>query len=179
MGNKPMNPTDHDQPTTDQPTTDQPTTDQPTTDHRFPDTELVPHAPNSSRDRWLLIFLRLIGATSLLAFFASVMPADWIIMISEELGFDPFPNSPLTFYLARNLSLLYGFVGATLLIIASDLGRYRPLVRYAAIGTLLFSGFQLVVDSMSALPWWWTWGESGSTLVGGIILYWMQRAEKE
>ena len=124
-------------------------------------TEMVGEATNSNRERWLLLFLRLIGATSLFAFLASVMPASWIISISEELGFDPFPDSPLTFYLARNLSLLYGFVGATLLVIASDLPRYRPLVRYAAIGTLLFSGFQLVVDSMSGLPWWWTLGESG------------------
>ena len=138
-------------------------------------TEMVGEATHSSRERWLLLFLRLIGATSLFAFLASVMPAPWIISISEELGFDPFPDSPLTFYLARNLSLLYGFVGATLLVIASDLPRYRPLVRYAAIGTLLFSGFQLVVDSMSGLPWWWTLGESGSTLVGGLMLYWIQR----
>ncbi|MDB4807293.1 hypothetical protein OAH22_00405 [bacterium] len=139
---------------------------------------MVDEAPNTNRERWLLMFLRLIGATSLLAFLASVMPAAWIISIAEELGFEPFPDSPLTFYLARNLSLLYGFVGATLLIIASDLPRYRPLVRYAAIGTLMFSGFQLVVDSMSDLPWWWTWGESGSTLVGGLMLYWIQRPEK-
>lgn len=142
-------------------------------------TKLVGQATSSSRNRWLLIFLRFIGTTALLAFLASVMPAAWIISISEELGFDPFPHSPLTFYLARHLSLLYGFVGATLLVIASDLARYRSLVRYAAIGTILLSGFQLVIDSMSDLPWWWTWGESGSTLVGGLMLYWLQRPEKQ
>ncbi len=151
---------------------------QPTAHNRSDKTQMVDKPPNSHRERWLLIFLRVIGATSLLAFLASVMPTAWIISISEELGFDPFPDSPLTFYLARNLSLLYGFVGAALLIIASDLARYRPLVRYAAIGTLLFSALQLVVDSMSGLPWWWTWGESGSTLVGGLLLYWIQRPEK-
>jgi len=151
---------------------------QPAADNHFDKAEMVDEVPNPSRERWLLVFLRLIGATSLLAFLASVMPAAWIISISEELGFDPFPESPLTFYLARNLSLLYGFVGATLLIIASDLARYRPLVRYAAIGTLLFSAFQLVVDSMSDLPWWWTCGESGSTLIGGLLLYWIQRPAK-
>lgn len=158
-----MNPSDH---------------GQPNTSNCSPESVMADQAPNASRDRWLLLFLRLIGSTSLLAFLASVMPAAWIINISEELGFSPFPDSPLTFYLARNLSLLYGFVGATLLIIASDLPRYRPLVRYAAIGTLLFSGLQLVVDSMSDLPWWWTWGESGSTLVGGLLLYWIQRPDR-
>lgn len=159
-----MNPTDH---------------DCASPDNRSPENELVLHVPSSSRDRWLLIFLRLIGTTALFAFLASVMPTAWIISISEELGFDPFPNSPLTFYLARNLSLLYGFVGATLLIIASDLARYRPLIHYAAIGTIMFGGLQLVVDSMSNLPWWWTWGESGSTFAGGLMLYWIQRPEKQ
>ena len=164
LGNEPMTPTDH---------------DQPTTENRSPETGMASHTPCTSRDRWLLIFLRVIGVGALSAFLAAVMPANWIISISEYLGFDPFPNSPLTFYLARNLSLLYGFVGATLLILASDLPRYRPLVRHAAIGTLLFSGFQLIVDSMSALPWWWTWGESGSTFAGGLLLYWIQRPEKQ
>lgn len=126
-------------------------------------------------DRNLLLFLRFIGGVSLLAFLASVMPSSWIIEVSEELGFDPFPNSPLTFYLARNLSLLYGFVGAALLVIASDLERYRPLVRYAALGTILFASFQFIVDSMAGMPSWWTWGESLSTLVGGIILFYLQR----
>ena len=150
---------------------------QPTASNASDKTLIADKPPGSNREQWLLIFLRLIGAIALLAFLASVMPAAWIISISEELGFTPFPDSPLTFYLARNLSLLYGFVGATLLIIASDLPRYRPLVRYTAIGTLLFSGLQLVVDSMSGLPWWWTWGESGSTLMGGLMLYWIQRPE--
>ena len=151
---------------------------QSTAGNRSDKTKIADKPPVSNRERWLLIFLRLIGAIALLAFLASVMPTAWIISISEELGFTPFPDSPLTFYLARNLSLLYGFVGATLLIISSDLPRYRPLVRYTAIGTLLFSGLQLVVDSMSGLPWWWTWGESGSTLVGGLMLYWIQRPEE-
>lgn len=127
-------------------------------------------------DRNLLLFLRFIGGVSLLAFLASVMPSSWIIEVSEELGFDPFPDSPLTFYLARNLSLLYGFVGAALLVIASDLERYRPLVRYAAFGTILFASFQFIVDSMAGMPSWWTWGESLSTLVGGIILFYLQRS---
>jgi len=126
-------------------------------------------------DRNLLIYLRVIGGLALLAFLASVMPASWIVQVSEELGFDPFPDSPLTFYLARNLSLLYGFVGASLLVLASDLERYRPLIRYASFGTILFAVFQCIVDSMAALPAWWTWGESGSTFVGGSILFWLQR----
>ena len=122
----------------------------------------------------LIVFLRLIGGVSLFAFAAAVMPEKWIVEIAEALGFDPFPFSPLTFYLARNLSLLYGFVGAALLLVASDLPRYFPLVRYAALGTILFGVLQVIVDVQAGLPGWWTLGESLSTLVGGALLYWLQ-----
>lgn len=135
--------------------------------------------PGTCADRWLLLFLRGIGGVSLLAFAAAVMPQKWIVEISEELGFDPFPESPLTYYLARNLSLLYGFVGAVLLVIASDLQRYRPLVRYVWIGTLLFGGLQLTVNSMSGLPIWWVLGESLSTIGGGFLLAWLDGPREE
>lgn len=128
---------------------------------------------NRVGDRWLLLFLRVVGGTALLAFGAAVMPENWIVETAEELGFDPFPHSPLTFYLARNLSLLYGFVGALLVLISFDIDRYRPLVWYAAIGTMLFGVLQLVVDSMSGLPSWWTLGESISTFIGGAMLWWL------
>ena len=122
----------------------------------------------------LIAFLRVVGGTSLLAFVAAVMPQQWMIKIAEVLGFSPFPDAPLTFYLARNLSLLYGFVGATLLIVSSNLPRYFPLVRYAAIGTIFFGILQLIVDTQAGMPSWWTWGESLSTLLGGALLYWIQ-----
>jgi hypothetical protein len=122
----------------------------------------------------LVVFLRVVGGVSLLAFAAAVMPQGWIVRIAEALGFEPFPNSPLTFYLARNLSLLYGFVGAALLVLSFDLARYRPLIHYAAIGTILFGVLQLIVDSQAGMPHWWTWGESISTLVGGCLLFWIQ-----
>ena len=129
----------------------------------------------SDADRYIVLFLRTIGAISLLAFLAAVMPERWMAEAAKVLGIDPFPFSPLTFYLARNLSLLYGFVGVLLLLISYDLDRYRPLVWYAAIGTILFGFLQLIVDSMSGLPAWWTLGESISTMFGGLLLYWLQR----
>lgn len=126
-------------------------------------------------DRWVTIFLKFIGSTALLAFIAAVMPEKWIVEIAEELGFDPFPHSPLTFYLARNLSLLYGFTGAALWLVALDLDRYRPLVFWIAIGTILFGVLQAIVDSLSGLPIWWTLSESLSTFFGGWALLFLER----
>lgn len=134
----------------------------------------MPHRPPPAvTDRRLRWFLQLIGGVSLLAFAAAVMPRAWIVEITAALGLAPYPDSPLTDYLARNLSLLYGFVGAALLVVASDLDRYRPLVRYAWMGTLLFGVLQFVVDTMAGMPSWWVIGESGSTVIGGVILAWL------
>ncbi|MEM6777314.1 MAG: hypothetical protein AAF670_06630 [Planctomycetota bacterium] len=126
-------------------------------------------------DRWLLLFLRGVGGFTLFAFAAAVMPANWMVAIADELHVTMPADSPLAFYLARNLSLLYGYVGAALLVIATDLQRYRPLVHWAAWGTISFSLAQFVVDGQSGLPMWWTLGESGSTLLGGCLLMWIDR----
>lgn len=129
---------------------------------------------------YLLMYLRLIGGSALIAFAAALMPSDWIVDIAAWLGIKPFPDSPLTFYLARNLSLLYGYVGVFMLVIAADLPRYRPLIRWAAVGTMSFGLLQFIVDAMAGLPTWWVFGESGWTLGGGVLLAWLDaRTSKE
>lgn len=139
---------------------------------------------NESRDRWLVLLLRAVGVLTLAAFGAAVMPEKWMIEIAEELGFEPFPKSPLTFYLARNLSLLYGFVGAGMIVLTTDLPRYRPLIRYLAFGTMAFGLSQLIVDAQSALPLSWTLSEGCSTFAGGVFVFWVdawagQRSESD
>ena len=126
----------------------------------------------------LRVFLRLVGVVALLAFAAALMPDNWIVEIAQELGFEPFPHSPLTFYLARHLSLMYGFVGVLLLVIAADLPRYRRLVRILAACTIAFGILQLVADSMAALPGWWTASESLSTILGGMLIGWLERRSR-
>ena len=137
--------------------------------------ETINASPLTRPYRWVVLFLKFIGSAALLAFIAAVMPEKWIVEIAEELGFDPFPHSPLTFYLARNLSLLYGFTGAALWLVALDLDRYRPLVFWIAIGTITFGILQAIVDSLSGLPTWWTLGESLSTIFGGCALLYLER----
>lgn len=138
------------------------------TNHDTPQVETA-----ASEDRWLYLYLRFVGYFTLLAFAASVMPESWMIEIARLLGHDPFPRHELTFYLARNLSLLYGFGGVALLVITSDLKRYRDLVSYLAIGTMAFGVCQLIVNAQSGLPWWWTIGEGGSTILGGGLMWWL------
>jgi hypothetical protein len=124
-------------------------------------------------EKWLRLFLKVVGVVTLFAFAAAVMPAQWMEEIAGALGIEPFPRAPLTFYLARNLSLLYGFAGCLLLIVAADLSRYRPLVRMIAYGAILFGILQAIVDAQSGMPWWWTAYESVSSIIGGLIIWWL------
>jgi hypothetical protein len=125
--------------------------------------------------RWLTLVLKTVGTVTVTAFAASVMPQDWIVSIAEALGFEPFPNAPLTFYLARNLSLMYGFIGLLVLWIAFNLGQYRSLVKPFAYATILFGLSQAIVDTQAAMPLWWTAFESVSTVLGGIMIAWLDQ----
>jgi len=125
--------------------------------------------------RYLRLFLFLVGGVSQLAFLAAIMPEPWINEISEELLPQPFPQAAVAFYLARHLSLMYGFVGVALLYIATRLPRYRELIGPLAGCTMVFGVLQGVIDFQSGLPPWWTWGESLSTVAGGLAMMWLHR----
>jgi hypothetical protein len=124
--------------------------------------------------RYLIFYLRFVGVAALLAFAAALMPGSWMVEIAEWMDIEPFPDAPLTFYLARNLSLMYGFLGVFLMLIASDLPRYRPLVRWMAVSAVSFAVLQGVVNAMAGMPAMWTYGESGWNLLGGGLMWWLQ-----
>jgi hypothetical protein len=124
--------------------------------------------------RWLARFLRLVGGVSLLAFLAAVMPAGWIVEITAALELETFPDVPVAFYLARHLSLIYGFIGLGLLVIASRLPRDLDLVRWLGWCVIAFGVLQAVVDFQAGMPPWWTLGESISTVIGGGLIVWLQ-----
>jgi len=123
----------------------------------------------------LAVALRVIGAVTMVAFAAAVMPQTWIIGFAQWLGFDPFPDAPLTHYLARNLSLIYGFVGALVWWIGSRLDQYRSLVSPLAWAVVAFGVGRAVVDTQAGMPLWWTAGESISSIVGGLTIVWFDR----
>lgn len=122
------------------------------------------------------MLLRGAGYVTLLAFPAAVMPAGWMTSIADWTGAGPLAADPLSFYLARNLSLMYGFVGVGVLYIGWNLDRYRSLVRPLSFAMIAFGASQLIVDAQAGMPWWWTLGESLSTIVGGGIVYWLDSA---
>jgi hypothetical protein len=50
------------------------------------------------------------------------------------LGLGEMPTGPVVEYLARSLSAFYAVMGALCLVVAADLERYRPLVRFLGGG---------------------------------------------
>ncbi len=137
------------------------------------------HSPESPRQpfptAYLSGFLRLVGYFAVLAFVAAFMPAGWILRITEALGLEPFPDVPVALYLARHLSLMYGFVGIALLLFAAQLDRYRHLVGYLAIGVIAFGALQAAIDVQAGMPIWWAASESISTIIGGLLIRWLDR----
>lgn len=115
----------------------------------------------------------IVGAFTLTAFLFAFMPDGWLQAISGWLGYDGFPDSPLAFYLARNLSLMYGFVGVLFVVMSRDMARYLPLAVVLGWCAIALGITQAVADTMAGLPWWWTVGESVSTIVGGGALVWL------
>lgn len=120
--------------------------------------------------RWYLIVF---GGVSLLAFPAAAMPETWMIAIADFFGIKDFPTQPLTWYLARHLSVMYGLIGLGLLFIGQNLELYRPLVRWFGWGVVLLGGMQLLIDLEAPMPALWTWGESISTAIGGAIIVYL------
>jgi hypothetical protein len=128
----------------------------------------------SKSDRYLKLYLYFIGVSALFAFGAAIMPAQWMIDISEQLGVEIAPV-PLTFYLARHLSLVYGLVGVAVLVVARRIPADRWLARLLGWLTLGLGLGQGILDLQSGMPHWWTVREAAFSFIGAILLLVLSR----
>jgi hypothetical protein len=81
-------------------------------------------------DKVLVILLRFVAVSALFALVAVVMPVSWTAATHRWLGLGEMPTAPVLEYLARSLSAFDALFGAVCLVVAADLKRYRPLVRF-------------------------------------------------
>ena len=90
-------------------------------------------------DKALVVLLRFVGVSALFALVAVFMPVSWMAATHRWLGLGEMPTGPVVEYLARSLSAFYAVYGALCLVVAADLGRYRPLVRFLGMAFALMS----------------------------------------
>src|SRR5438270_12091954 len=118
-------------------------------------------------DKVLVFLLRYLGGIpGLLALVPVFMPFSWMVATHRWLGLGEMPTAPVVEYLARSVSAFYALFGALCLVMASDLERYRPLVRFLGLAFALMGLVLLGVDLAVGLPWWWSVSEGP----GGVVL---------
>jgi hypothetical protein len=81
-------------------------------------------------------------------------------------------------YLARSLSAFYAVVGALCLVVAADLERYRPLVRFLGVAFALMSVVLLGIDLAAGMPWWWSASEGPGGVVLGALMFVLARPDQ-
>jgi uncharacterized protein YjeT (DUF2065 family) len=108
-----------------------------------------------------------------------LLPVDWMADAHRWLGMGEFPRAPLTDYLIRSVSALYGFYGVLFLLVARDPLHHPRIVRFIGVAHVAFGVLILAIDWHAGLPAWWTLIEGLSLVgVGVAILYLLNRAAK-
>lgn len=132
----------------------------------------------NNRDKSLKIVLQVLGWWTLVALGAVVMPRSWMAATHEWLGLGEFPTAPIVESLARSLSAFYAMFGAFCLMLAWDIERYRPLIKLLGAIMVLFGVSLFGIDSSAGMPPWWTVSEGLATLVFGVLVFGLSRAEQ-
>jgi hypothetical protein len=127
-------------------------------------------------DKVLVVLFRyFLGIGGLFALIPVVMPMSWMAATHRWLGLGKMPTGPIVEYLARSLSAFYALVGALCLVMASDLDRYRPLLRFFGVCLALLGIVFTGVDLAAGMPWWWTALEGPGAVPLGALVYFLAR----
>lgn len=126
-------------------------------------------------DKALVLLLRFVGVGSLFALVPVFMPFSWMVATHRWLGMGEMPIGPVVEYLARSLSAFYAVMGALCLVLAADLERYRPLVRFFGVCLALLGIVFTGVDVAAGMPWWWSASEGPGGVVFGALLFVLAR----
>ena len=133
-----------------------------------------------SKEKILVIILRITALMLLTALFAVFLPYDVMAEIHEQIGLGQFPKLPILNYLTRSVSLFYAMHGAILLFISFDVMKYFAFLKFFIYLGVVFGVFMFFIDLLAPMPSNWIYGE-GPFIVGLSILFlWFVKSiEKE
>ena len=127
-------------------------------------------------ESWLKALLRLFGGFSVVAIFPFVMPQHWMTLVHAWLGMGELPDKPVVEYLARATSALCALYGGLLLLLATDVRRYRAVIQYQAGATILLSGIGAYLGLRAGMPGWWMIGDVAACwILCGAMLFFQNR----
>jgi hypothetical protein len=124
----------------------------------------------TGQERFLRLFLRIIGTTALFALIAVVMPYSWMNAIHQWLGLGTLPTEPIVGYLARSTSAYYALLGGLMWMVSFDLHRHRIVLCYLGVAIILFGAVLFVTDLLAAMPLWWTLCEGPPNSAFGVVI---------
>lgn len=128
----------------------------------------MPHP--TSRDRAIAWLLRGLGMVDACAIVIAFLPGEAILQIHYILGLAPLPDAPLVSYLIRSTSVLYALHGGLMLGLATDVARYRPVIRLLG-GLAMVHGVVIFgIDQSLGMPWWWNWMEGPTFALCGVAV---------
>ena len=122
-------------------------------------------------EKLLRVILRVMGAASMLAIIAVVMPYAWMDTIHQTLEMGPLPDAPIVGYLARSTSAFYALTGGLLILVSHDLTRYRPLIPWIGRGVATMGIILLGVDWIEGMPAPWTFWEGPFVIAYGLLIH--------
>ena len=117
-------------------------------------------------ERMLTWLMRVNAAILLTAVVPVFFPTDLMADLHARLGLGEFPRDRLTDYLTRSAAACYALHGAVVLLVSTDVPRYRPLITPLYGLHLMFAGAMLGIDLFAGMPVWWTVAEVGT--IGGF-----------
>ena len=109
------------------------------------------------------------------AFVAVVMPTSSMVAIADWLEVGPLQRSPLTEYLTRSLSTMYGVLGVLHLYLARDVVRYLDVIVVIGWLTVLAGAMVTMIDFAAGMPPFWSWSEGPPTVLVGLAYIWLAR----
>jgi hypothetical protein len=116
---------------------------------------------------WLLYVL---GGVMSLAFVAVVMPTTAMVAIADWLEVGPLQRSPLTEYLTRSLSAMYGVLGLLHLYLARDVVRHLDMIVVIGWLSVVAGVIVTAIDFIAGMPLLWSWGEGPPTVLVGLAV---------